>query len=336
MRALRYAFDEAFASLWRGRQSGAAVDGDDRARAVRPRRLPDRDRNLRAARRRVERAAELSVYLKDEATAADRQRDRSRARAGRVDRRRASTSRRATRSPGSSRRSPTWRPRSTRSATNPLPASLRGAAASRRPRRRTRVDALGARLRPMAGVADVRYDRQWLDAAAVGGRRGSRRSGCCSASRPDDRRRADGGQRRAPGALRAARRAGNHGARRRAAGLHPRSVRDGRGAAGRASARLVALLVLAIAFFALRARYLAPLAAALESLVDPFSAARARALLLVVGGMVVGCVGGLVAASMAPAVVNGRYRILTLVLRRHYTGFSRRTIHSRGPACHAS
>ena len=30
MRALRYAFDEAVASLWRGRQVGSAVDGDDR------------------------------------------------------------------------------------------------------------------------------------------------------------------------------------------------------------------------------------------------------------------------------------------------------------------
>jgi len=59
---------------------------------------------------------------------------------------------------------------------------------------------------------------------------------------------------------------------------------------------LVALLVLAAAFFALKARYLAPLAAAM-SLSGITFLSPGLALALVLGGMAVGCVGGLVAAS---------------------------------------
>jgi len=58
---------------------------------------------------------------------------------------------------------------------------------------------------------------------------------------------------------------------------------------------LIALVALAVVFFSLRARYLVPLAAALN-----FSSIRflpvELALLLVAGGMAVGCAGGLVAA----------------------------------------
>ena len=58
---------------------------------------------------------------------------------------------------------------------------------------------------------------------------------------------------------------------------------------------LVAVVALALAFFALRARYLAPLASAINLSTVRFLPVE-LCLLLVVGGMVVGCVGGAVAA----------------------------------------
>jgi len=58
---------------------------------------------------------------------------------------------------------------------------------------------------------------------------------------------------------------------------------------------LVALLALAAAFLALRARYLVPLASALNVSSIHFLPME-LCLLLVVGGMAVGCLGGLVAA----------------------------------------
>jgi cell division transport system permease protein len=59
---------------------------------------------------------------------------------------------------------------------------------------------------------------------------------------------------------------------------------------------LVALLVLAAAFFSVKARYLAPLAAAIDVSGVTFLSP-ALAVALVAGGMAVGCLGGLVAAS---------------------------------------
>ena len=58
---------------------------------------------------------------------------------------------------------------------------------------------------------------------------------------------------------------------------------------------LVALVVLGSAFVALRGRYLVPLAAAMNVSYIQFLPAE-LCVLLVVGGMAVGCVGGLVAA----------------------------------------
>ena len=60
---------------------------------------------------------------------------------------------------------------------------------------------------------------------------------------------------------------------------------------------LLALLLLATLFFALRARYLAPLASAL-SLSSLHFLPVGLCLLVVLGGMVVGCAGGLVAARL--------------------------------------
>jgi cell division transport system permease protein len=58
---------------------------------------------------------------------------------------------------------------------------------------------------------------------------------------------------------------------------------------------LAALLVLGVVFLALRARYLVPLATAINLSAVEFLSVE-LCLVLVVGGMAVGCVGGLVAA----------------------------------------
>jgi cell division transport system permease protein len=58
---------------------------------------------------------------------------------------------------------------------------------------------------------------------------------------------------------------------------------------------LLALAALAVAFFAIRARYLLPLASALNVSSIHFLPAE-LCVLLVAGGMAVGCLGGLVAA----------------------------------------
>jgi cell division transport system permease protein len=59
---------------------------------------------------------------------------------------------------------------------------------------------------------------------------------------------------------------------------------------------LVALLVLTLVFFGLRARYLIPLASAINLSGVTFLSTE-LSLLLVLGGMVVGCLGGLIAAA---------------------------------------
>ena len=63
----------------------------------------------------------------------------------------------------------------------------------------------------------------------------------------------------------------------------------------RASSAIVALLVLGTAFLALRGRYLVPLAQAMNLSSIQFLPVE-LCVLLVVGGMAVGCLGGLVAA----------------------------------------
>ena len=131
MRALRYAFDEAVASLWRGRQVGPALDGDDRAGAVRARRLPARDVEPRAARRRVEQRGRDVRVPERRRDADERRGDRARCWRRATSSARTSSSRRPTRSRGSSRRSPTWRRPWTALGRQPAAGVLRSAAAAR-------------------------------------------------------------------------------------------------------------------------------------------------------------------------------------------------------------
>ena len=77
---------------------------------------------------------------------------------------------------------------------------------------------------------------------------------------------------------------------------HPRAVRDGGGASGRHRRGCWPWLRWRWRFWSFAGRYLVPLAAALNLSSVRFLSLE-LCLLLVAGGMLVGCLGGLVAAS---------------------------------------
>lgn len=161
MRALRYAFDEAVNSLWRGRQSAILsmatialalfVLGVFLILTANVRRLGDE----------WSRAAEMSVYLRDDVSGGDR---------AEVERLISSGSLVAgfefvSKEEALKRFKATFADLADTVQTlddNPLPASyeVRLTDASHAP---GALDPLAASLRASAGVTDVRYDRQWLD-----------------------------------------------------------------------------------------------------------------------------------------------------------------------------
>ncbi len=236
-------------------------------------------------------AAELSVYLKDDITPAERRAvegGRGAERSGRGARIHLEA-RRARALQADVRRS---RRGGRRRRREPAAGVARGPSATgaRRQRRRRRPR--------VAAAPDGRRRRRALrpamaDSRAVGDQRDSRhRPGAgLGAGRGGG---ADGRQCRPAGAVRATGRAGHHEPGRRAAGLCSRPVRHGRGPAGRdrrpgragRARRRVS-----------RAAWPLPHAACLgdERFLDPFLPAW-LCVALVVGGMAVGCLGGLVAA----------------------------------------
>jgi len=291
MRAWRYAFEEAFASLWRGRQAGLLstltialalfVLGGFLAVTA----------NLERLGAEWSNAAELSVYLKDDITVEQRR------------------SLEAVLAPSSliaaheyvSKPDALARFKQTFGdlaaavdgvGGNPLPASLEvrlrpGPGVS------SGVDDLAARMRQMPGVADVRYDRQWLTRVlsainvirGVGFVLGAVLTIAAALTVANVVRLALYARRDELDIMNLV---GAPQAYVRGPFVMEGVLQGGIGA-------LVALLALAAAFLALRARYLVPLASALNVSSIHFLPME-LCLLLVVGGMAVGCLGGLVAA----------------------------------------
>jgi cell division transport system permease protein len=291
MRAWRYAFEEAFASLWRGRQAGLLstltialalfVLGGFLAVTA----------NLERLGAEWSNAAELSVYLKDDITADQRR------------------SLEAVLAPSDlvaaheyvSKPDALARFKQTFGdlaaavdgvGGNPLPASLEvrlrpGPGVS------GRVDELAGRVQQMAGVADVRYDRQWLTRVlsainvirGVGFVLGAVLTIAAALTVANVVRLALYARRDELDIMNLV---GAPQAYVRGPFVMEGVLQGGIGA-------LVALLALAAAFLALRARYLVPLASALNVSSIHFLPME-LCLLLVVGGMAVGCLGGLVAA----------------------------------------
>ncbi|HEX3704814.1 MAG TPA: ABC transporter permease [Vicinamibacterales bacterium] len=292
MRALRYAFDEAIVSLWRGRQSGILSTLTIAVALCVLGGFLIVTTNLERFGSELSAAAEMSVYLQDEVTPAQRTAIEAVLAPGDVIEGRDYFSK-----PDALRRfKQTF---SDLASTidgldqNPLPASYE-VRLRPTPAARARLDDLGARLRAMPGIADVRYDQQWLS-RLVSGINVVRGVGVVLAclltvaaaltvanvvrlalfARRDE--------------IEIMQLVGAPSVFIRGPFVMEGVLQGGLGA-------LIALVVLAIAFFAVKARYLTPLASAMNVSGVLFLSAP-LAVALVAGGMAVGCIGGLVAAS---------------------------------------
>ena len=290
MRALRYALEEAFTSLWRGRQAGLLSTLTIALALFVLGGFLIVTANLERLGNEWSNTAELSVYLKDDIAADDRRSiETVLAPSGLI-----AAHEFVSKADALARFKQTFGDlaASVDLGANPLPASLEvrlrpGPGVS------GAVDSLAARLRPMAGVADVRYDRQWLTRVlsainvirGIGLVLGSVLAIAAALTVANVVRLALYARREE---LEIMNLVGAPQAYVRGPFVMEGVLQGGIGA-------LVALIALGAAFFALRARFLMPLASALNiSSVHflPFE----LCVILVTGGMAVGCLGGLFAA----------------------------------------
>jgi cell division transport system permease protein len=291
MRALRYAFDEATASLWRGRQSGVLSIGTIALALFVLGSFLVMTANLERLGAAWGSSAEMSVYLSDEVTDEERRAIESAIAPSDI----VASQEYVSKATALARFKDTFSDLAGSLETlddNPLPASyevrLRPGPAAE-----AGVESLGAQLRETAGVADVRYDRQWL----------SRLMSAISIIRGVGL--VMGAVLTIAAALTVASvvRLALHARRdeveiMQLVGAPPAYVRGPfvmEGVIQGGVGALVALAGLAVVFFALRGPYLTPLANAVNLPTVVFLPAE-LAVLLVGGGMLVGCIGGVVAA----------------------------------------
>jgi len=288
MRAIRYSFNEAALSLWRGRQSGALSTLTIAVALFVLGAFLIATSNLERLGREWNNSAELSVYLADNITTAQK---------SAIERTLATTAvvgqQYLSKADAVARFKKTFADLSGTLdglGENPLPASyevrLRGGAD-------TGVDLLLAELRQLPGVADVRYDKEWLQrlSKAVGVIRGvglglgllltiGAALTVANVVRLGLYARRD--------ELDIMQLVGAPQVYIRGPFVVEGTLQGGIGA-------VVALAVLGLVFLGLRGRYLVPLASAINLSSVSFLPLE-LALLLVAGGMLVGCVGGLIAA----------------------------------------
>jgi len=291
MRALRYSFDEAVLSLWRGRQSGALSTATIAVALFVLGAFLIATSNLERLAREWNNSAEMSIYLSDAITPVQRiaiERTLNSATTAIVGQRYLS------KADAVARFKKTFAELSGTLdglGENPLPASyevqLRGGADAG-------VDLLLAEIRQLPGVADVRYDREWLQrlSKAIGVVRGV---GLVL-----------GLLLTVAAALTVANvvRLGLHARRDEldimqlvgAPQLYIRGPFVMEGTLQGGLGALVAVGVLGIVFLGLKGRYLVPLASAINLSSVSFLPLE-LVLLLVAGGMLVGCLGGIIAAS---------------------------------------
>lgn len=289
MRALRYAFDEAAASLWRGRRSGVLSMATIALALFVLGAFLIVTSNLERLGAEWSSSADMSVYLNDAVTPVERQAIES-VLAGDVVADRTYVSK----ADALARFRRTFADLASGMdglGDNPLPASyevrLRTGADQA-------IDALVARVRELPGIADVRYDRQWLARllSAIGVVRrlglalGILLGGAAALTVANVVRLALFARRDELDIMQLV------GAPQmfiRGPFVMEGTLQGGLGA-------IVALAALGITFLAVRASYLAPLAATIN-----LSSVRFLPLdlcvWLVVGGMAVGCIGGLVAGA---------------------------------------
>jgi cell division transport system permease protein len=293
-RLLRYAFDEATASLWRARRSSLLSTATIAIALFVLGAFLVVTANLERLADQWSGAAELSVYLADDISDADRaalegdlRADPAVERVDYVDKR-AALARFTQTFPDLAATFDTVHE-------NPLPASfdvrLRASWNAQ-----SSLDPLVARLRGAAGVSDVRYDKEWLDRLTRGVRM-LRLIGF-----------ALGGALIAAAALTIANvvRLALNARRDEVDIMHlvgaPQAYVRGpfvmEGALHGGIGALAALIALALAFAVARPRLLAPLAQALNLTSVAFLSAWA-VLSMVIGGVAVGCLAGLLASRRA-------------------------------------
>ena len=290
MRALRYAFDEAIASLWRGRQSGALSTATIAVALFVLGAFLIATANLERLSREWNNSAELSVYLADGVTAAQRSAIERTLATGTV----VASHQYLSKADALARFKKTFADLSTTLeglGDNPLPASyevrLQGGS-------QTGVDLLLAEVRQLPGVADVRYDREWLQRVssavavirAVGLVLGTLLTIAAALTVANVVRLGLYARR---DELEIMQLVGAPQVYIRGPFVMEGTLQGGLGA-------FVALLALGVVFVGFKARYLMPLASAINLSSVSFLSIE-LSLLLVAGGMAVGCLGGLIAAS---------------------------------------
>jgi cell division transport system permease protein len=290
-RALRYATEEAALSLWRGRQAGMLSTLTIALALFVLGGFLLLTANLDRLGTEWSRAAELSVYLQDDVTADQRRAIEAALAPGDV----VASHEYVSKADALVRFKQTFSdlaPALDSVETNPLPASF-DVRLRPGPGAGSAVDILAARLQQLPGVADVRYDRQWLDRLlsairvirGVGFLLGSVLTIAAALTVANVVRLALYARRDELDIMQLV---GAPQAYVRGPFVMEGVLQGGAGA-------LVALAVLGVAYLALRARYFVPLAAALNVSSIQFLPVE-LCFLLVVGGMAVGCIGGLVAA----------------------------------------
>jgi cell division transport system permease protein len=290
MRALRYAFDEAMLSLWRGRRSGALSTTTIAVALFVLGVFLIATSNLERLAREWSNSAELSVFLADNVTAEQRSSIERTLAIGNI----VESHQYFSKADALARFRKTFADLSgtiDSLGENPLPASYE---VRLRPGAEGAVDLLLTEIRQSPGVADVRYDREWLQrlAAAIQVLRGTGLGLGILLT--------------IAAALTVANvvRLGLYARRDEldimqlvgAPTIYVRGPFVVEGTLQGGLGALVALLALTVVFFGLKARYLLPLAAAINLSGVTFLSIE-LSLLLVAGGMVVGCLGGLIAAS---------------------------------------
>jgi len=290
MRALRYAFDEAMLSLWRGRRSGALSTTTIAVALFVLGAFLIATSNLERLGREWSNSAELSVFLTDNVTSEQRTAIERTLATGNI----VESHQYLSKADALARFKKTFADLSgtiDSLGENPLPASYE---VRLRPGAEGAVDLLLAEVRQSPGVADVRYDREWLArlAAAIRVVRGTGLAlgillTIAAALTVANVVRLGLYARRDE--LNIMQLVGAPSVYIRGPFVMEGTLQGGVGA-------LVALLALSLVFFGLRAKYLVPLASAINLSGVTFLSME-LSLLLVVGGMVVGCLGGLIAAA---------------------------------------
>jgi len=294
MQAFRYALEEATASLWRGRRSGVLsmgiitialfVLGGFLLVTSNLQRLADEWRS----------GAELSVFLSDSASETDRRAIEGLLAPGPV----VASFEFVSKADALARFKQMFgdlAPAAEALDANPLPASYE--VRLQQGGQNEAVDALASRLRQTAGVSDVRYDRQWLDrlealvtlVERVGWTLGAVLTLAAALTVANVVRLALYGRRDEIEIMELV------GAPR----VYIRGPFIMEGVLQGGVGGIIALTVLAVVFLAVRARYLAPLAATLNLSGIRFLSVE-LSLLMLLGGMAVGCIGGILAARARP------------------------------------